>query len=428
MSLNDPRWGNQGNDDDKRGDRGRRNDQGPPDLEDVWRDFNQRLSGIFGGKREGGGQRPSGGNGGGGGGGGGAGPQLPQFSLKQFGGGIFVLLALLLVVWLASGFYTVDANERGVVLRFGKHVETTEPGLRWRMPAPIERHEIVDLSGVRTIEVGYRGTERNRVLREALMLTDDANIIDIRFAVQYILRSPEDFLFNVRFPDDAVMQAAETAMREIVGKSTMDFVLYEGREEIAATAHDLMQTILDRYQTGVLISRVTMQNAQPPEQVQAAFDDAVKAGQDRERLRNEGEAYRNEVVPRARGTAARLVEEANGYRDRVIANAEGEAARFNQLYDQFVRAPEVTRERLYLETMQQVLSSTSKVLIDADSGGNLLLMPLDRLMQGGMTGGGTVTESRPSSQSTNAPMTRQSDIPFDPRDRDMMRFRDLGGR
>ena len=426
MSLNDPRWGNQGNDDDKRGDKGRRDDQGPPDLEDVWRDFNQRLSGIFGGKREGGGQRPGGGNNGGGGG---TGPQLPQFSFKQFGGGIFVLLALLVVVWLASGFYTVEANERGVVLRFGQHVETTEPGLRWRFPAPIERHEKVDLSGVRTIEVGYRGTERNRVLREALMLTDDANIVDIRFAVQYILQSPEDFLFNVRFPDDAVMQAAETAMREIVGKSTMDFVLYEGREEIAATAHALLQSILDRYQTGVLISRVTMQNAQPPEQVQAAFDDAVKAGQDRERLRNEGEAYRNEVVPRARGTAARLIEEANGYRDRVIANAEGEAARFNQIYEQFARSPDVTRERLYLETMQQVLSATSKVMIDADSGGNLLLMPLDRLMQGGgMTGAGGASEPRTASQSTNAPMTRQSDIPFDPRDRDMMRFRDLGGR
>lgn len=424
MSLNDPRWGNQGNEDDKRGDKGRRDDQGPPDLEDVWRDFNQRLSGVFGGKRDGGGQRPSGGNGGGG-----SGPQLPQFSFKQFGGGIFVLLALLVVVWLASGFYTVDANERGVVLRFGQHVETTEPGLRWRFPAPIERHEIVDLSGVRTIEVGYRGTERNRVLREALMLTDDANIVDIRFAVQYILRSPEDYLFNVRFPDDAVMQAAETAMREIVGKSTMDFVLYEGREEIAATAQELLQSILDRYETGVLISRVTMQNAQPPEQVQAAFDDAVKAGQDRERLRNEGEAYRNEVVPRARGSAARLVEEANGYRDRVVANAEGEAARFTQLYEQFARAPEVTRERLYLETMQQVLSSTSKVLIDADSGGNLLLMPLDRLMQGGGAASGSAAgDSRPTNQSTDAPVSRRTEIPFDPRDRDTMRFRDLGGR
>ncbi|HRP77211.1 MAG TPA: FtsH protease activity modulator HflK, partial [Rhodocyclaceae bacterium] len=328
MSLNDPRWGNQGNDDDKRDDKGRGDNQGPPDLEEVWRDFNQRLSGIFGGKRGGG--RPNGGGSSGGGG-----PKLPDFTFRQFGGGIGALIALVLVVWLASGFYTVDANQRSVVLRFGKQIETTEPGLRWRLPFPIESHEIVDLTGVRTIEVGYRGAERNRVLREALMLTDDANIINIQFAVQYFLKSPEDYLFNNRFPDDAVMQAAETAMREIVGKSTMDFALYEGREDIAATAHELMQTILDRYQTGILISRVMMQNAQPPEQVQAAFDDAVKAGQDRERMRNEGEAYRNDVVPRARGTAARLLEESNAYRERVIANAEGEASRFNQVYEEF---------------------------------------------------------------------------------------------
>lgn len=416
MSLNDPRWGNQGNDDDKGGDKGRGDNQGPPDLEEVWRDFNQRLSGIFGGKRGGGRSN---------GGGGGGGPQLPEFTFRQFGGGIGALLALILVLWLASGFYTVDANERGVVLRFGKQIETTEPGLRWRLPFPIESHEIVDLTGVRTIEVGYRGSGGNRVLREALMLTDDANIINIQFAVQYILKSPEDYLFNNRFPDDSVMQAAETAMREIVGKNTMDFALYEGREDIAATAHALMQTILDRYQTGILISRVTMQNAQPPEQVQAAFDDAVKAGQDRERMRNEGEAYRNDVVPRARGTAARLLEESNAYRERVIANAEGEASRFSQVYEEFSRAPVVTRERMYLETMQQVLSSTSKVMIDADSGGNLLLMPLDRLLHGGAAAPAAESKTQPTS--TPGP-TRSTEPLFDPRDRDMMRNRELGGR
>lgn len=417
MSLNDPRWGNQGNDDDKRDDKGRGDKQGPPDLEEVWRDFNQRLSGIFGGKRGGG--RPNGGGSGGGG------PKLPEFTFRQFGGGIGALVALVLVVWLASGFYTVDANQRSVVLRFGKQIETTEPGLRWRLPFPIESHELVDLSGVRTIEVGYRGADRNRVLREALMLTEDANIINIQFAVQYILKSPEDYIFNNRFPDDAVMQTAETAMREIVGKSTMDFALYEGREDIAATAHELMQNILDRYQAGILISRVTMQNAQPPEQVQAAFDDAVKAGQDRERLRNEGEAYRNDVVPRARGTAARFLEESNAYRESVIANAEGEASRFNQVYEEFSRAPVVTRERLYLETMQEVLSNTSKVMIDADSGSNLLLMPLDRLLQGG--GAAPAAESKTQPTSTPGP-TRSTEPLFDPRDRDMMRNRELGGR
>lgn len=419
MSLNDPRWGNnQGNDDDRPGDKRRGDNQGPPDLEDVWRDFNQRLQGIFGAKRGGGGS----GNGGGGGGGG---QQLPQLSPKQFTGGIGILLVIGLVVWFASGFYIVNANERGVVLRFGKFVQTTEPGLRWRFPAPIERHETVDLSGVRTVEVGYRGTERNKVLREALMLTDDANIINIQFAIQYVLKSPEDFLFNNRFPDDSVIQAAESAMREIVGKSRMDFVLYEGREEIAANAQQLTQAILDRYQTGILISRVTMQNAQPPEQVQAAFDDAVKAGQDRERQRNEGEAYANNVVPRARGTAARMLEEANAHRERVVANAEGEASRFNQIYTEFSRAPEVTRERLYLETMQQVFSSTNKVFIDSQGGNNLMLMPLDKLLQGV---GAAPAPASSAAAPAAAPTPRQSEPAFDPRDRDMMRNRDLGAR
>ena len=426
MSLNDPRWGsNQGNDDenDRSGDRRRGdNNQGPPDLEDVWRDFNQRLQGIFGNKRGGGGPRH------GGGGNGGGGQQLPQLSPKQFSGGIVVLLVLAVVVWLASGFYIVNANERGVVLRFGKYVQTTEPGLRWRLPAPIESHEAVDLSGVRTVEIGYRGTDRNKVLREALMLTEDTNIINIQFAVQYVLKGPEDYLFNNRFPDDAVIQAAETAMREIVGKSRMDFVLYEGREEIAASAHELMQTILDRYETGILISRVTMQNAQPPEQVQAAFDDAVKAGQDRERQRNEGEAYANNVVPRARGTAARLLEEANAYRERVVAIAEGDASRFNQIYTEFSRAPEVTRQRLYLETMEQVFSRTNKVFIDADGGNNLMLMPLDKLLQGGNAPAAPVSANTPGNLPSGLPVARTPEPVFDPRDRDAMRNRELGGR
>ena len=417
MSLNDPRWGNQGNDDGKRDDGKRGGNQGPPDLEDIWRDFNQRLAGMLGGRRGG---RNSGGGGNGG-------PQMPQISFRQFGGGIGALLVLILVVWLASGFYIVDANQRGVVLRFGQYAQTTEPGLRWRLPYPIESNEIVDLTGVRTVEVGYRGSERNKVLREALMLTDDENIINIQFAVQYILSSPENYIFNNRFPDDSVIQAAETAMREIVGRSKMDFVLYEGREQIAATAHALMQTILDRYDTGILISRVTMQNAQPPEQVQAAFDDAVKAGQDRERLRNEGEAYANDVIPRARGTASRLIEEGNAYRERVVANAEGDASRFSQVLTEYRRAPEVTRERLYLETMQQVMSNTSKVMIDAKGNGNLLFLPLDKLMQA--SGRGAPTDDAPAAVTAPipAPVSR-SENAFDPRNRDLMRSRERGER
>jgi len=374
MSLNDHGWGN----DPKRG--GGRNNQGPPDLDELWRDFNKRLTGMLGKKRGGIPPRDEE-RGGGDGGGGGNGPNFPTLTPGQFGGGIGVLIGLTLVVWFASGFYIVDASQRGVVLTLGKYSETTDPGLRWRLPWPIQTHEVVNLTGVRTVEVGYRGSDKNRVLREALMLTDDENIVSVEFAVQYLLKDPKDYLFNNRNPDESVMQAAETAIREVVGKSKMDFVLYEGRDVIAANTQSLMQDILDRYATGIQIRAVTMQSTQPPEQVQAAFDDAVKAGQDRERQKNEGEAYANDVIPRARGTASRLLEEANGYRARLVAIAEGEADRFNQLYREYARAPEVTRQRLYLETMQQVFTNTSKVMVDTKGSGNLLYLPLDKLMQ-----------------------------------------------
>jgi len=369
MSINDPRWGNRGGDDGQEGGGPRRPNDGPPDLEELWRDFNRKLSGMMGKKR-------------GGGSGGGDGPRMPpvDFGPKMLGGGIGVLLGLIVLVWLASGFYIVDESQRGVVLQFGKRYETTEPGLRWRLPYPIQSHELVNLTGVRTIEIGYRGTERNKVLKEALMLTDDENIVNIQFAVQYILKDPVEYLFNNRHPDEAVVGAAETAVREIVGKSKMDFVLYEGREQIASEAAKLMQAILDRYDAGVLISKVTMQNAQPPEQVQAAFDDAVKAGQDRERQKNEGQSYANDVIPRARGTAARLLQEADGYRQRVISNAEGDASRFRQIVTEYAKAPEVTRQRMYLDTMQQIYANTTKVLVDTKGQGNLLYLPLDKLM------------------------------------------------
>jgi membrane protease subunit HflK len=371
MSLNDNQWGNRGGDDgDKPGGGPRRPNDGPPDLEELWRDFNRKLSGMLGKK------------GGGGGNGGGDGPRMPniEFNPKFLGGGIGLLAGLVVVIWLASGFYIVDASQRGIVLQFGSYKESTEPGLRWRFPFPFQSHELVNLSGVRTLEIGYRGSERNKVLNEALMLTDDENIVNIQFAVQYILKDPVEYSFNNRHPDEAVMGAAESAVREIVGKSQMNFVLYEGREQIATNAAQLMQEILDRYKSGILISKVTMQNAQPPEQVQAAFDDAVKAGQDRERQKNEGQAYANDVIPKAKGTAARLLEEANGHRQRVIATAEGDSSRFRQIQVEYAKAPEVTRQRLYLETMQQVYANTSKVLIDAKGQGNLLYLPLDKLM------------------------------------------------
>src|SRR5262245_19478964 len=398
MSLNDPQWGRRG------GGGGGGGNQGPPDLDELWRNFNQRLAAIFG--RRGGGA-PSG--------------EPPNF--RQLGGGAGLLVFLVLVVWLASGFYIVDASQRGVVLTFGKYSQTTEPGLRWRWPYPIQSQEIVNISQVRTIEVGYRNNVKSKVLREALMLTDDENIVDIQFAVQYTIKDPEDYLFNVRRPDETVLQVAETAFREIVGKSSMDFVLYEGREDIAARSQKLMQEILDRYKTGVLVSKVTMQNAQPPEQVQAACDDAVKANQDQERAKNEGQAYYNDVVPKARGSASRLTEEANGYRQRVVAYAEGDASRFRQILSEYNKAPAVTRERMYLETVQQIMSSTSKVMVDARAGSNLLLLPLDKIMQ---MSAGAATEVTPATKP--APADTPSTPDTTSRSRDALRSRDREGR
>jgi membrane protease subunit HflK len=308
-------------------------------------------------------------------------------------------------MWVSSGFYIVNEGQRGVVLRFGKYIETTQAGLRWHMPYPVEVVESVNLSQVRTVEIGYRNNVRSKVLKESLMLTDDENIIDIQFAVQYILKNPEEFLFNNREPESAVMQAAETAIREVIGKSKMDFVLYEGREQVAAQTTVLMQEILDRYKIGVAISKVTMQNAQPPEQVQAAFDDAVKAGQDRERQKNEGQAYANDVIPKARGNAARLMEEAEGYKQRVIVSSEGDASRFKQILVEYSKAPGVTRDRMYLDMMQQVLSSSTKILVDQKSGNNLLYLPLDKLIQnsGPSPAPAQITETPPSVAHETAP-------------------------
>jgi modulator of FtsH protease HflK len=364
MSLNDPRWGGDKQGDDKRGG----GESGPPDLEEIWRDLNRKLSGAFG--------RKSGGGGGSGGNSDGNGP-----SAGAIGGGVALIIGAAFVLWMLTGFYTVDASEKGVVLRFGKFKEITSEGLQWRLPYPFESHEVVNVTQVRTVEVGYRGNERAKDLREALMLTDDENIINIQFAAQYTLNDARAYLFNNRDPEASVKQAAETAMREIVGKSKMDYVLYEGREDVAKKAQLLMQKILDRYDTGIQISKVTLQNAQPPEQVQDAFNDAVKAGQNREQLKNEGQAYANDVIPKARGTAARLMEEATGYSSRVVAQAEGDASRFKQVYAEYAKAPEVTRSRMYLDVMQQIYSNTSKVLVDTKGNGNLLYLPLDKLIQ-----------------------------------------------
>jgi membrane protease subunit HflK len=395
MSLNDPQWG-------KRGGGG---NEGPPDLDEMWRNFNRKLNGLFG--RRGGGA-----------------PEPGEPNLRQIGGGAGLIFLVVLVAWLASGFYIVVEGQRGVVLTFGKFSEVTQSGLRWRFPYPIQSHEIVDLTGRRTVEVGYRNNVKTKVLRESLMLTDDENIIDIQFAVQYILKDPMDYLFNNRRPEDTVLQAAETAIREIVGKSKMDYALYEGREQMADGAQKLMQDILDRYKTGITISNVTVQNAQPPEQVQAAFDDAVKAGQDRERQKNEGQAYANDVVPKARGAASRLMQEADGYRQRVIATAEGDAVRFKQVLAEYAKAPQVTRERIYIDTLAQIYSNTSKVMLDYKGSGNLLYLPLDRLMQQGGAAALAEQAARAAPAAPDAPVAADSGA----RSREALRDRGRGER
>ncbi len=346
---------------------------GPPDLDELWRDFNQKLNNLFGGKRGGNGNRGGGGNGSG-------------SNMKGAGIGVGLILGLVALLWLGSGFYIVPEGKTSIILQFGKYkAMTTNAGFLWRLPYPIESHEIVDLQTLRQIRVGG-GVSVNK---DTKMLTEDQNIVDVQFAVQYRISDAMAYLFNNRMsasmneesPDTIIMQIAETAMREVIGKNKIDQVLYQGKPEIAKNARSIMQAMLDRYQAGVQVVDVTIQNTRLPEQVQAAFDDALKAGQDRERLKNEGQAYANAVIPGARGPAARLLEEAQGYSQRVVATAEGDAARFKAIVAEYNKAPVVTRQRMYLDTMQRVFENTTKVMVDARGGSNLLYLPLDKLIQ-----------------------------------------------
>ena len=347
------------------------NNDGPPDLDELFVDIRKKIDNVFNIK-----SGKSGGNGN---------PNNGKQPVTSDFGGIptgKILLAVFLI-WMATGFYIVDQGSRGVVLQFGKNTEITQPGPRWHIPYPVETVEVVNQEQVRTNEVGYRSSGAggtSQELRESLMLTGDENIIDLQFAVQYNLKSVQDYLFNNRSVENSVRGAAETAIREVVGKSKMDYVLYEGREEIAIKTKSLMQDILDRYRSGINITSVTMQNAQPPEQVQAAFDDAVKAKQDLERQKNEGQAYANDIVPKARGTASRLIAESNGYKAAIENEAKGNASRFDQILTEYTRAPEVTRNRLFLETQEQIMSSVSKVIVDQKGSNSLLYLPLDKLI------------------------------------------------
>ena len=407
MSLNDPNWGRGGGNRPQGG-----GNQGPPDLDELWRNFNRRLNDLFSRRR-----------------GGGEPPRMP--SAAQFGGGAGLIAAVVAAVWLASGFYIVVEGQRGVELTFGKFSAETGAGLRWRLPWPIQSHEIVNMSQVRTIEVGYRNNNvKLRNNKEALMLTDDENIVSVQFAVQYVISDAKDYLFSNRKPDETAMQAAESAMREIIGRSRMDQILYEDRAKINLAAQKLTQAIVDRYRTGISISTVSIQAAQPPEQVQAAFSDAQNASQDRERQKNEGQAYANDIIPKAKGAASRLQQEAEGYRQRVISTAEGDATRFKQVLAEYAKAPQVTRERIYIDTLQQVYSSTSKVMLDYKGNGNLLYLPLDKLLQ---QAGGAVAANE--AQGASAPQTApQSSAPApapaaeQPRSRESLRDRGRGER
>jgi membrane protease subunit HflK len=379
FNLNDPGWGrgqgSNGSEPPKNGQQPPNRppqQNGPPDLDQVWRDFNQRLGSLFGRKQ---------------GGGHGSGDQNPGGfggpSARQSRIGLGVIVAVVGAVWLGSGFFIVQDGQVAVVTQFGKYKSTVQAGFQWRLPYPIESHELVNVSQLRTLDVGFRGNARSRVLPEALMLTEDENIVDVQFVVQYRLRADgaPDYLFKLKDPDESVRQAAQSSMREVVGTRKMDSVLYESRTDVANTVQKLMQQILDGYQSGIQISSVAIQNVQPPEQVQAAFDDAVKAGQDSERQSNEGRAYLNQIVPMARGQASRIIEQAEGYRAKVVGNAVGDTARFTSVLAEYRKSPQVIRERMYLETMQQMYAGASKVLVDTRGNGNMLYLPLDKIIQ-----------------------------------------------
>ena len=388
MSQNDPQWG------------GRRN--GPPDLDDIFRNAKNKLSGLFGS----GGNPQPGGNGAG---------------LT----GVVSILAVVALLWAASGSYVVGEQQNAVITRFGKYVETVETaGLHWHMPWPIERRELVNVTEIRSLDVGA-SAQASSGQDEAMMLTGDQNIIEVQLEVQYTLKSARDFLFNNYGehtdkngnPDgaDLVKQAAETAIREVVGKNQVDFVLNEGRGKIGEDTKDLMQQLLDKYGTGIQIARVNISDVQPPNEVQASFADAVKARQDKARLINEGTAYANDVIPRASGMAARLQEEAQGYKQQVVARAEGDASRFKQIAAEYAKAPQVTRDRMYLDTMQQIFENTTKVLVDQKSGNNLLYLPLDKLMQMNATATApeaakaAVTEVQPTPAPIAQPMNNRDE-------------------
>lgn len=395
---------------------GKRGD-GPPDLDELWGDFNRKLSGLFGGK--GGGQPPRHGGGDGNG-------SNFQPDMKSAGIGVGLIAGVVVLIWAGTGIFIVQEGQQAVVFSFGKYSKTVEAGFQMRAPYPFQAHEIVSVTQLRSVEVGTGMVGQSPGLRNSSMLTRDENIVDIRFTVQYRLKDARDYLFENAAPDSAVSQAAESAVREIVGRSLMDLVLYEQRDAIAQALIESTQAQLDKLKAGIVITNVNIQSVQAPEPVQAAFDDAVKAGADRERLKNEGQAYANDVIPRAQGTAARLREEAEGYKARVVAQAEGDSQRFASVLTEYQKAPGVTRDRMYIDTMQQVYSNVSKVLVDSRSNSNLLYLPLDKLVQQSTTAAPAAAGA--AANSTEPPAAAAGAETVDVRSREGLRSRDRESR
>ncbi len=424
FNLNDPRWGRG---DDKPTDnsskpdgeppRGQGPNQGPPDLDELWRDFNRKLGGLFGGNKNG---KPPGGTGGGGG---------FQPDMKSAGIGVGLVAGVVVLIWLGTGFFIVQEGQQAVITQFGKYKSTVGAGFNWRLPYPVQRHEVVLVTQTRSVDIGRDTIIKATGLRDSAMLTEDENVVEIKFAVQYRLSDARAWLFESKNPQDAVTQAAETAVREVIGKMKMDVALGEGRDSIGPNVRKLMQTILDRYKVGVEIVGISLQQGgvRPPEQVQAAFDDVLKAGQERERAKNEAQAYANDVVPRAVGSASRLKEEADAYKARIVAQAEGDSQRFKSVLAEYQKAPQVTRDRMYLDSMQTIYSNVTKVLVDSKQGSNLLYLPLDKILQ--MSGAAPAAASDAAASATTAPSPSPAVTPSpDPRVRDNARTRDRDTR
>jgi membrane protease subunit HflK len=371
FSLNDPRWGRgegngggQRSDESRRPQNGKNGGDGPPDLDEMWRDFNRRLSGLFGRKGSGG-------------------PGLGERRPDNGRGariGVGIVIGVLLAVYLGSGVFVVQEGQAAVVLQFGQYRYTAQQGVHWRLPYPFETHETVNVGQIRSVEIGRSNVVRQANVKDASMLTRDGDILDLRFVVQYQIRQPTEYLFQSADPDLSVTQAAQAAVREIVGARSTSDVLYQDREAIRQQLTDSIQRSLDAYKTGLAVVGVTIQGVQPPEQVQSAFDDAAKARQDRERAKRDAKAYADQLLPRAQADAARMIDDAKAYSDRVVAEAQGDADRFTQVYEQYAKAPAVIRERLYLDTMQHIYSNTTKVFVDSKSGNNVIYLPLDKIV------------------------------------------------